>query len=145
MLMKKGNEQFISANPEKVRAFMRAVKKATDYVLANPKQAYEDYIDMKPIMGSKLNRKIFERSFAYFSTDLKNVDRDWTKVTKYGKRLGVLEPDFKPNYTNDFLEWDLEPESHDPTGDQKKMVDLQKSVSCEGGFRRLGQTATVSA
>lgn len=56
---------------------MKAVKKATNYVLAEPEKAYADYIDMKPAMGSDINRKIFERSFAYFSKDLQNVQRDW--------------------------------------------------------------------
>ncbi|ESA43719.1 hypothetical protein GE21DRAFT_3681 [Neurospora crassa] len=132
-----GNETFISQNPDKVRAFMRAVKKATDFVLANPDAAWKEYVDFKPVMGTELNRKIFERSYAYFSEDLKNVERDWSKVTKYGQRLGVLSPDFTPNYTNEFLDWALQPESSDPTGDQKRMVELQKNVACCGGFHRL--------
>lgn len=132
-----GNESFIRSNPDKVRSFMRAVKKATDFVLNKPEEAWAEYVDFKPIMGTSLNRKIFERSFAYFSHDLKNVQRDWAKVTKYGKRLGVLDPAFEPNYTNEFLEWTLDPDSQDPTGDQKRMVDLQQDVACCGGFRRL--------
>ncbi len=71
------NEKFMSENPEKITKFMRAVKKATDYVLAEPKRAYADYVDFKPIMGTELNRKIYERSYAYFSKDLQNVKRDW--------------------------------------------------------------------
>lgn len=59
---------------------MRACKKATDFVLAEPEKAYAEYIDMKPIMGTTLNRKIFERSFAYFSQDLQNVKRDWVST-----------------------------------------------------------------
>jgi pyrimidine precursor biosynthesis enzyme len=136
-----GNEKFISENPDKVRAFMRAVKKATDFVLADPQQAWKEYIDFKPAMNSNLNWKIFERSYAYFSQDLKNVERDWNKVTKYGQRLGVLSPDFKPNYTNEFLGWGLDPDSVDPTGDQKRMVELQRNVACCGGFHRLPLSA----
>ncbi|KAK3938032.1 NMT1/THI5 like-domain-containing protein [Diplogelasinospora grovesii] len=136
-----GNETFISQNPDKVRAFMRAVKKATDYVLANPDQAWEEYVDFKPVMGTALNRKIFERSFPYFSKDLKNVERDWTKVTRYGKRLGVLDESFVPNYTNEFLEWTFEADSKDPVGDQKRMAELQKTIAAEGGFQRLEVTA----
>lgn len=132
-----GNERFIAENPDKVRAFMRAVKKATDFVLADPHNAWKEYVDFKPVMNSELNWKIFERSYAYFSQDLKNVQRDWNKVTKYGKRLGVLSPDFQPNYTNEFLGWALEPDSADPTGDQKRMVELQCDVARCGGFRRL--------
>ena len=132
-----GNEQFIAENPDKVRGFMRAVKRATDFVLEQPERAWAEYVDFKPAMGTPLNRKIFERSFAYFSRDLKNVKRDWEKVTKYGKRLGVLHEDFDPNYTNEFLAWPLEADSKDPCGDQKKMVELQKDVALAGGFQRL--------
>ncbi|EFR02187.1 hypothetical protein MGYG_05190 [Nannizzia gypsea CBS 118893] len=136
-----GNEKFISENPEKVKKFMKAVKRATDYVLEKPEAAFEEYIDMKPIMNTAVNRKIYERSYAYFSKDLKNVARDWEKVTKYGKRLGVLDESFKPNYTNEFLTWEMEPESADPTGDQKKMCALQKKVAEEGGFKRIQVSA----
>ncbi|EMC93716.1 hypothetical protein BAUCODRAFT_76534 [Baudoinia panamericana UAMH 10762] len=132
-----GNEKFISENPDKVRAFMRAVKKATDFVLAEPETAWAEYVDFKPAMGTPLNRKIFERSYAYFSKDLKNVERDWTKVTRYGKRLGVLDESFTPNYTNEFLDWASEGEQTDPTGDQKRMVALQQEVAEKGGFKRL--------
>ncbi|KAM0183604.1 hypothetical protein ACHAPF_000046 [Botrytis cinerea] len=131
------NDAFIAQNPEKVRKFMKAVKRATDHVLGSPSDAYKTYIDIKPEMASPVNRKIFERSYAYFSKDLKNVRRDWEKVTKYGKRLGVLNEDFSPNYTNEFLEWKLEGDSADPTGDQKRMVVLQQEVADNGGFKRL--------
>lgn len=132
-----GNEKFIAENPGKVRAFMRAVKKATDLVLTEPEKAWAEYVDFKPVMGSGLNRKIFERSFAYFSKDLQNVQRDWEKVTKYGKRLGVLEESFEPNYTNEYLAWNLERDQADPTGDQKRMIKLQQEIAEQGGFKRL--------
>ncbi|CEJ79818.1 Putative Nmt1 protein [[Torrubiella] hemipterigena] len=139
-----GNESFIQANPDKVRAFMRAVKKATDYVLASPDAAWAEYVDFKPVLNTQLDRKIFERSFAYFSRDLKNVSRDWSKVTKYGQRLGVLGADFTPNYTNEFLEWALDEESKDPLGDQKRMAELQQDIACNGGFKRLGATPVAA-
>ncbi|KAH0365361.1 NMT1-domain-containing protein, partial [Aureobasidium melanogenum] len=140
-----GNESFIASNPEKVKGFLRACKKATDFVLASPAEAYEEYVAFKPAMGTSLNRKIFERSFAYFSKDMKNVARDWNKVTAYGKRLGVLPEEYMPNYTNEFLEWTFEAESEDPTGDQKRMVVLQEKVAMDGGFHRLGGAALVDA
>ena len=130
-------ERIYKENPDKVSAFMRAVKKATDYVLADPESAWRDYVDFKPVMGTQLNRKIFERSFAYFSKDLKNVQRDWEKVTKYGKRLGVLDQYFEPNYTNTFLSWVLDTESNNPAQDQKRMLEIQKAVAMDGGFHRL--------
>ncbi|PGH17230.1 hypothetical protein AJ80_04872 [Polytolypa hystricis UAMH7299] len=136
-----GNETFLSQNPEKVAKFLKAVKKATDYVLAKPDEAYAEYVAVKPIMGTAVNRKIFERSYAYFSKDMKNVQRDWEKVTNYGKRLGILDQGFQPNYTNKFLGWELEPESADPTGDQCRLVQLQTKVAAEGGFYRLDSAA----
>lgn len=132
-----GNDKFVAENPDKVRAFLRAVKRATDFVLEQPEEAWLEYVDFKPVMGTELNRKIFERSFAYFSKDLKNVQRDWQKVTRYGKRLGVLSADFEPNYTNEYLEWTLAGESQDPLGDQKRMAELQSNIADKGGFRRL--------
>ncbi|KAF3018412.1 glycylpeptide N-tetradecanoyltransferase [Neopestalotiopsis sp. 37M] len=131
------NDSFLAENPDKVEKFMRAVKKATDLVLASPADAYKQYVDMKPSMGTDVNFKIFERSYAYFSKDLQNVQRDWEKVTKYGKRLGVLQPDFAPNYTNKYLTWPLEGPSQDPIADQKAMAELQQNVACCGGFHRL--------
>lgn len=95
-------------------------------------------------MGTRLNRKIFESSFAYISKDLKNVERDWAKVTKYGKRLGVLSHNFEPNYTNEYHEWTLEPGSADPNGDQKRMAELQDVVAQKGVFHRLTITASAA-
>ncbi len=131
------NDTLVAENPEKIGKFMKAVKRATDHVLSSPAEAYKAYIGIKPEMASVVNTKIFERSYAYFSKDLKNVKRDWEKVTKYGKRLGVLNESFKPNYTNEFLGWQLEGDSADPTGDQKRMLALQQSVAEKGGFQRL--------
>lgn len=131
------NDPFLAAHPEKAQKFLRAVKRATDYVLANPDQAYEEYTDVKPIMNTPVNRKIFARSYAYLSRDLKNVRRDWEKVTNYGKRLGVLDPSFASNYTNNLLTWKLDADSVDPIGDQKRMVELQKKVAEGGGYMRL--------
>jgi pyrimidine precursor biosynthesis enzyme len=137
------NDSFLAANKEKVGKFMRAVKRATDAVIADPAGTYEEYVDMKPIMATPVNRKIYERSYAYFSRDLKNVSRDWEKVTRYGKRLGILEDDFESNYTNEFLSWGLDADSTDPTGDQKRMAELQKEVAAKGGFKRLEVSASA--
>ncbi|KAL1595382.1 Glycylpeptide N-tetradecanoyltransferase [Nothophoma quercina] len=136
-----GNDAFIRANPDRIRAFLRACKRATDFVLSSPDQAWKEFVEFKSAMDSPTNRKIFERSFAYFSPDLQNVRRDWDKVTRYGKRLGVLDEGFAPNYTNEFLGWELEADSNDPTGDQCRMVKLQQGVKENGGFKRLESVA----
>lgn len=105
------NEQFMAENPEKCKAFMKAVKRAADVMFQDPVKAYELFCEMKPIMASDVNRKIFQRSFRYFSRDLKNVQRDWDKVTNYCKRLGIIKQDFVQNMTNEFLTWEMLPES----------------------------------
>ncbi|KAF9290389.1 glycylpeptide N-tetradecanoyltransferase [Mortierella alpina] len=106
-----GNENFIAQNPEKVAAFMKAVKRGADYMFAQPAAAYELFVEMKPHMTTEVNRKIYQRSFRYMSRDLKNVQRDWDKVTKYSKRLEIVDDNFVQNMTNEFLTWPMEPES----------------------------------
>ena len=76
-------------------------------MIANPAAAYAKYVEMKPHLNSDINRKIFQRSFRYFSRDLKNVDRDWNKVTNYCKRLNIVDGNFEQNQTNEFLSWPL--------------------------------------
>lgn len=128
-----GNETFISENPDKVKAFMRAVKAANDLVLSDPAKAFADYADFKPEMNTALNRKMFERSFAYFSKDLYNVPRDWNKVTKYAKRLDVVPADFEPNYTNHYCDWEAVEDEMEPLAKQKKIAEIQEVVSQKGG------------
>ncbi|KIW93398.1 uncharacterized protein Z519_06003 [Cladophialophora bantiana CBS 173.52] len=88
-------------------------------------------------MATELNLKIFERSFAYFSRDLENVQRDWEKVTTYGKSLGVLDISLQLNYTNQFLEWTLDAESNDLLDDQRTTALLQNDAALSGGFHCL--------
>ncbi|KAF9572695.1 glycylpeptide N-tetradecanoyltransferase, partial [Lunasporangiospora selenospora] len=66
---------------------------------------------MKPHMHSEVNRKIYQRSFRYMSRDLKNVQRDWDKVTKYSRRLEIVDDLFVQNQTNEFLTWKLDADS----------------------------------
>jgi len=80
-------------------------------MFAQPAAAYELFVEMKPHMTSEVNRKIYQRSFRYMSRDLKNVQRDWDKVTKYCKRLEIVDDGFVQNMTNEFLTWPMEPES----------------------------------
>ncbi|ODV81110.1 pyrimidine precursor biosynthesis enzyme [Suhomyces tanzawaensis NRRL Y-17324] len=131
------NDKFMAANPEKMTKFLTAIKKATDYVLQHPHDAWAEYCDFKPQMKSELNGKMFERCFAYFSDSLYNVKRDWTKVTKYGKRLEILPGDYEPNYTNEFLSWEEPVETRDPLEAQELIAQLQTECRACGGYRRL--------
>ncbi|AOA65181.1 Hydroxymethylpyrimidine phosphate synthase involved in thiamine biosynthesis [Komagataella phaffii CBS 7435] len=134
------NDKFLAANPDKVRKFMSAVKRATDYVIQKPAEAYADFIEIKPLMGTPLNYKIFQRSYAYFSESLYNVHRDWNKVNAYGKRLMVLPEDFKANYTNEYLSWPEPKEVSDPLEAQRRMNIHQEQCKCNPSFKRLALT-----
>ncbi|KAL1925369.1 uncharacterized protein VTP21DRAFT_252 [Calcarisporiella thermophila] len=97
------NENYLAQNRDNVAKFVRAVAKATEYLLAQPQKAYNQYCEVKPDLASPLNRRIFERSLPYFSKNLENVERDWNKVTNYCKRLGLIDNSFQQNYTNEFV------------------------------------------
>lgn len=131
------NDKFIAENPEKIKKFLNAVKKATDYMLANPKQAWAEFGEFKPNMQSELNTKKFSRCFAYFSDSLYNVHRDWRKVNNYGKRLEILPADYVPNYTNEYLSWPEPKEVSDPLKAQELMAKHQEECKTCGGYKRL--------
>lgn len=131
------NDEFLRENPEKVRKFLKAVKRATDYVLSEPNEAWKEYCHFKSQMESTLNRKMFERCFAYFSDSLYNVHRDWRKVTAYGKRLEILPPDYQSNYSNEYLSWEEPEETKDPIAAQELMLHHQEECRSCGGCKRL--------
>lgn len=139
------NETFLDARPEKVVAFMRAVKKGTDYVIKEPTKAWAEYKAFKKTMNTPENEKIFERSFVYFSRDCANVPRDWSKVTNYCKRLGVVRPDFQPNMSNSYLTWELGPEDPNPTAKQIAIGQHQKEVAAAGGVLTQGAKAVAAS
>ncbi|ODQ64041.1 pyrimidine precursor biosynthesis enzyme [Nadsonia fulvescens var. elongata DSM 6958] len=132
-----GNDDWLAAHPKETEAFMRAIKRATDYVINDPNEAFSDYCRFKTEMGTDLNQRIFERSFAYFSATLHNVHRDWKKVTAYGKRIEVLDPDFVANYTNKYLGWEEPEDNQDPLEIQRAMAKHQENCRINGGYRRL--------
>lgn len=58
---------WLAKNEVKATKFMRAVKKASDFLLAEPKAAWEEFKAFKKTMDTKVNAKIFERSYTYMS------------------------------------------------------------------------------
>jgi len=127
------NKPFLEKHPEKARAFMRGVKRATDYLTSFPTEAWGEYKQYKKQMNSSLCDKMFERSFVYLSRDCSNVPRDWNKVTNYCKRLGVVKPDFVPNMTNTYLSWERLPDVDDPIAKQRVIAEHQQNVAKNGG------------
>ncbi|GAC99599.1 protein NMT1 [Pseudozyma hubeiensis SY62] len=151
------NDNFVSQHPDKVRAFMRAVKRAADDLFAQPQQAWEDFKLFKKSMQGPINARIFERSFAYMSRDCANVPRDWTKVTNYCKRLGIIDASFEPNMTNTFLSWDVDAQDDvDPDAKQQEIAqyqanDAHKLLASAGAYSlphfgcKYAKAATVKA
>lgn len=139
------NDEFLKKNPQKVKKILTALKKATDHVLAHPREAWADYADFKPQMASTLNGKMFERCFAYFLDSLYNVHRDWRKVTAYGKRLDILPQNYEPNYSNEYLSWPEPEEVADPLEAQVQIGKLQAECKACGGYRRLDPSTIKAA
>lgn len=54
--------------------------------------------------------------------------RDWSKVTSYCRRLGLVDHDFQQNYTNEFLDWEAEPELVTPAEKQVRIAEEQERV-----------------
>ena len=129
-----GNENWIDAHPKETAAVMKAIKRGTDFMLANPVAAWKRYVEFKPVMNTRINALQYDRSFNYMSRDLANVSRDWNKVTGYAKRLGIVPNDFKQNYTNEFLVWPLEKEAEDGEIKQQEITAIQKEISQTGGL-----------
>lgn len=131
------NDKFLAENPEKVKKILKALKRATDYVIENTTNAWSEYIDFKPQLNNVVSQKQFERCYAYLSDSLYNVHRDWRKVTAYGKRLQILPEDYQSNYTNEYLTWAEPNEDQNPLETQKQMALHQEACKARGGYRRL--------
>jgi ABC-type nitrate/sulfonate/bicarbonate transport system substrate-binding protein len=91
--------------PELVQAFLRATQRGAAFVTEQPERAYEFICQDKPLLRNPLSHKIFIRSLPYFSRTLLNVERDWNKVARYTRHLGIVNQDFDVQqcYTNHFL------------------------------------------
>ncbi|KTD41979.1 ABC transporter substrate-binding protein [Legionella parisiensis] len=102
-------------NPETIKGFLKATQRGAAFTTENPDEAYELLCRMKPQLRTPMYHTIFIRSLPFFSRTLLNVERDWNKVGRFGKHLGVIDESFAVDvcYTNEFLpkmpHSDLEP------------------------------------
>lgn len=92
-------------HPELIKGFLNATQRGAAYTTEYPEEAYELLCQAKPQLRSPLYYSIFMRTLPFFSRTLLNVDRDWMKVARYNKHLGVVDDSFnvKDCYTNEFL------------------------------------------
>jgi len=99
------SDQYYKNNIPKIEGFMRALRRAMDLTIEYPDEAWDIMCRANPRLNTPLYTKIFQRTLPYFSRDLLNVERDWTKVGDFCKHLKILENDFDQNsiWTNEHV------------------------------------------
>lgn len=99
------NERFLKEKPELAAGFMRAIKRATDFMHQKPDQAYEVFCNALPKLRDETNNKIFHASLPYLSNDLATKEKDWYEVKEYMENLKLLDASFNIEqcYTNSLV------------------------------------------
>lgn len=99
------HERKIKDQPEMLKKFMRATHRGALFTTEQPEKAFEILCESKPQLRGELYHQIFIRTLPFFSRTLLNVDRDWNKVGRYTKHLGIIPKDFDVTkiYTNDYI------------------------------------------
>ncbi|MCW8451847.1 ABC transporter substrate-binding protein [Legionella quinlivanii] len=88
-----------------IKGFLRATQRGAAYTVENPEEAFECFCEQKPQLRNALYKTIFMRSLPFFSRNLLNIERDWDKVGRYTRHLGITDRQFAITdcYTNSFL------------------------------------------
>jgi len=99
------SDEYYKNNIPKIEGFMRALRRAMDLTIEYPDEAWDIMCRANPRLNTPLYTKIFQRTLPYFSRDLLNVERDWTKVGDFCKHLEILKTDFDQNsiWTNEHV------------------------------------------
>jgi len=99
------SDEYYKNNIPKIEGFMRALRRAMDLTIEYPDEAWDLMCRANPRLNTPLYTKIFQRTLPYFSRDLLNVERDWTKVGDFCKHLDILKNDFDQNsiWTNEHV------------------------------------------
>jgi ABC-type nitrate/sulfonate/bicarbonate transport system substrate-binding protein len=99
------HDHIMDSQPEFLEKFMRATQRGAAFTTERPDEAFEVLCESKPQLRNALYQKIFNRTLPFFSRNLLNVERDWNKVGRYTKHLGIIpnEFDIRELYTNEFV------------------------------------------
>ena len=101
------NERFLKERPEQALGFMRGIKRATDFILQRPDQAFGILCNVLPrLRRDETNRKIFNASLPYLSKDLATKEKDWYEVKEYMEGLKLVDASsfhIDQCYTNSFV------------------------------------------
>lgn len=135
-------DSILQHSPELARGFLRAIARGAAFTTEYPEQAFELLCQAKPALRSPMYHKIFTRTLPFFSRNALNVERDWDKVGKYTKHLGIVDSNYAVTecYTNQFL-----PEM--PHSDLQPIAYCVADYSVADSNARLGnhQSGTVGA
>jgi ABC-type nitrate/sulfonate/bicarbonate transport system substrate-binding protein len=99
------HQNILNTQSELLSNFMLATHRGAAFTTENPDDAFELLCQAMPRLRTPLYRKIFNRTLPFYSRTLLNVDRDWNKVGRYTKHLGIIPADFQIEdlYTNDHV------------------------------------------
>lgn len=99
------SEGFLEKDPEAASKFMRATQRGLALTVEDPEKALKMLMNAKPHLRNEMNRTIFFRTLPFFSRTLLNVERDWNKVYKFTKHLGIIEENFvlEDCYTDQYI------------------------------------------
>lgn len=99
------HEDIIKGQPAMLEKFMRATQRGAAFTTEHPEDAFEILCQCKPQLRSDLYKKIFTHTLPFFSHNLLNVERDWNKVGRYTKHLGIIPKEFNVStlYTNEYI------------------------------------------
>ncbi|NQY42620.1 MAG: ABC transporter substrate-binding protein [Legionellales bacterium] len=98
------HETFIKKEPNLIKNFMQATYRGMLFTREQPELAFEIFLQQKPKLDSTLYQKIFFHTLPFFSRELKNIERDWEKVSKYSKKLEIIDKNYDHNmcFTSQF-------------------------------------------
>lgn len=74
------SDEYYQNHKNLIDGFMRAMRRAMDYTIEFPDDAWAIMCKASPRLNVPLYSKIYQRTLPYFSRDLSNVQRDWSKV-----------------------------------------------------------------
>ncbi len=99
------HQKFLQAHSDVAEGFLTATQRGAAFTVEDPEQAYAILCDAKPNLRTEMYKTIFQRTLPFFSRTLLNVERDWNKVYRYSKHLGILPENFalEDVYTNQYL------------------------------------------
>lgn len=99
------HEDIINDQSDMLKKFMRATQRGAAFTTEQPEKAFDILCESKPQLRSNLYKNIFTRTLPFFSRNLLNVDRDWNKVGRYTKHLGIIPKEFDVSklYTNAYI------------------------------------------